>query len=466
MRAKLTAGLVVLGAVALWSVAQEGCSSSSSKTPPPATASGAFGVVTVNGKQELFLPVKNAATLGAGFTDGVIAVVDVGIAGTGVNDAGTPALITYIDLGDAGVATATAGDATVVVAAGTRTYTVWFIDPTSNKVTDTIQLDPSLQPAGFSGGSGLVNGIAIDEANHRAILSVWNGLLFVDLVSHKVSPSSVLAAGAENLGYDSSREYVLAPFYSCNSFGSSLPDAGPGAIPPPCSSYETVGAAPMVISESLNLVNLKTNTVYTYVNPDAGSPTAPLGTDPDAAASDPSTGIAIVVSEFSYYYTFLDLTKAVFETNGDAGPVFTAPSTILVPDSSDDGVAVEPGSHLAFFEEEFTSHVSLVDLTKVTPGASGVGPGAFVDAFMPNLPDGNSWANLPDPHGIAVTTGIQTGSPVGFVVTDLTDNGTKDLWVGRVDLAKMLSLKSDGGVSLTGEEMAPAVTFLDATRKE
>jgi hypothetical protein len=479
MRTRLTAGLVGLGAVALWSVAQEGCGSTPAK-PAPATASGAFGVVTVNGKQELFLPVKNAAALDAGITDdagvthkyaAMIAVVDVGVGTLGVNDGGgTPALITDIDLGDAGVATATAGDATVVVAAGTYTYTVWFIDPTTNKVTDTISLDPSLNQATFSGGSGIVNGITIDEANHRAVLSVWNGLVFVDLASHQVT-GTVLAAGAENFGFDSSLEYVLSPFYDCGETGETGNEDGGGATPPPCASYVTVGGGDggsggATITDGLNLINLKTNKVYTFENPDAGTPSTPLGLSPDSAAVDPTTGLAIVVSEFSGFYTFMDLSKAVFSFNGDAG-VFTAPSAILVPMSvSDDGVAVEPGSHLAFFEEEFGSHVSLVDLTKVSTGASGVGPGAFADAYLPNLPDNNSWANLGDPHGIAVTTGIQTGDPVGFVVTDLTDQGSADLWVARVDLNTMLTLGSKAAMTLTSDQFAPAATYLDATRKE
>ena len=373
-----------------------------------------------------------------------------------------------------GVPTTTAGDATVIVAAGTMTYTVWFIDPTTNKVTGTIQLDPSLNQASFSGGSGLVNGIAIDEANHRAILSVWNGLLFVDLGSHKVT-GSVLAAGAENFGYDSSREYVLAPYYDCGDTGTTGDEDGGGATPPPCASYVTVGdAGGIPITDGLNLINLNTNAVYTFESPDAGTPSQPLGSSPDSAAVNPSTGLAIVPSEFSNFYTFIDLSKAVFSRNGDAG-VFTAPMTSLLPRASDDGVAVDPASHLAFTELEFESHVSVIDLTKVSTsvlgvspdgGDLGVGPDGFADGMLPNLPDGNEWQNLGNPHGIAVTTGIQTGDPVGFVVWDLTNRGLPDVWVARVDLNLMLTLGTKMATTLSSDMLAPALTYLDATRKE
>src|SRR5581483_9748312 len=135
MRARLAA-LFVLGAAGGWTIAQVGCSSSSTPPAPVATGSGAFGVVTVNGKQVMYLPLTSLSPAG----NGQIAVVDVGIVpapGHNVDDAGTPALVTNIDLGTFDQATATAGDSSVVVAAGTATHKVWFIDPSTNKVVHT-----------------------------------------------------------------------------------------------------------------------------------------------------------------------------------------------------------------------------------------------------------------------------------------------------------------------------------------
>jgi hypothetical protein len=352
---------------------------------------------------------------------------------------------------------------------------VWFIDPTTNQITDIVQLDPSLSGASFSGGGGIVNGIAIDEANHRAILSVWNGVLFLDLGSHKVT-GSVLAAGAENLGYDSSLEYVLAPYYDCGETESSGGVDGGGSTPPPCKNYVTLGDAGVIISDGLNLINIKTYQVYTFENPDGGAD-SPVGSEPDSAAVDTTTGLAMVSSEGSGFYSFLDLSKAVFTTIGDAG-FFTAPLIEKAPYSTnhpleaDDGVAIEPSSHLAFCEQEFDDHISVVDLTKLASGSVmgdagpdelGFGSTAFADGHLPGLPDGTRWANLGDPHGIAVTTGIQTGNPVGFVVTD---QGPNEIWVARIDLNKMLLLGIDAGVTMSGSQLAPAVTLLDATHKE
>jgi hypothetical protein len=67
-----------------------------------------------------------------------------------------------------------------------------------------------------------------------------------------------------------------------------------------------------------------------------------------------------------------------------------------------------------------------------------------------------AWTNLGDPHGIAVTTGLADGRAVGFVV----DAGHR--WVGRVDLAKLLTLKGSTNALLTAAQTEPAVTMLDA----
>jgi len=466
MRAKLTAALMVLGTAGLWSAAQSGCAGSGT-TPAPvvSSSSGAFGVVTVNGKQLMFLPLKELTDGG----DGQIAVVDVGLPGTG-KDGGTPAQVTVIDMLDGGVPTATAGDATVIVAAGTETYTVWFIDPATQKITDSIALPPNLNSTSFSTDTPvLVSGIAIDEANHRAILSVWNGIIFVDLGSHAIT-GSVLAAAAENFGYDSTLQYVLLPYYGCgivDSPGNGDTDGGYATLPP-CNNYVTLGDAGVVITNGLNLVDLKKTPpqVYTFELADAGNE-IPLGADPDSAAVDPATGLAMVPSERSYFYTFIDLSKAKFSSVGDAG-FFTAPSVLDYNQAStfDTGVAIEPASHLAFTEQEYSQHVSVLDLTKINTSTTGFGPGVSADGDIPNPPSGEIWQNLGDPHGIAVTTGIQSGDPVGFVVSDPND-GSGGIWVARVDLNKMLQLGlSQTGVPLTTDQMLPAVTFLDATRKE
>jgi hypothetical protein len=80
---------------------------------------------------------------------------------------------------------------------------------------------------------------------------------------------------------------------------------------------------------------------------------------------------------------------------------------------------------------------------------------------MPSLPGGGGFTNLGDPHGIAVSTSIINGKPVGFLV----DDGLQ--WVARVDLTGFAALEQgDAGVTATTSQMQSLVTYLDSTTSE
>ena len=81
-----------------------GGNTTDSGVPLSPGGSGAFGIVTVGGKQKMYLPQPYVYTVGG---DATIAVVDVGVAGNGV--AGAPALLNPIALGTVDGITATGG---------------------------------------------------------------------------------------------------------------------------------------------------------------------------------------------------------------------------------------------------------------------------------------------------------------------------------------------------------------------
>jgi hypothetical protein len=414
--------------------------------PPPGGGTGAFGVVTINGLQKLYLPLPDIPT---GKTTYQLAVVDVGIAGAGT--AGAPARIGYVDLGSAtDVATATGGDSTVVIAASTSSNKIWFIDPATDKVTATLTLDASYGTSDFSGGGGYVTGIAMDS-RHRAVLSVWNGYIVVDTSAHTIV-QSVLVAPSENFGFDATTSRIIAPFYDCGS-GS----AGTGT-PPPCDSY--LDAAGVPISEGLNIIDLEDSppTIYTYQLPTAVSPlesAAPVGGEPDSAAIDTSTGIAVVPSEDGDFANVIDLSHATFDRAAKTATGTASIHHTVDASGRSEGVSIDPVEHIAFFEGEASSDIGVIDLSKAS-----MGMGAYLHADMPDKPSGGSWENMFDPHGIAVTTGILDGHPVGFVV-DVSDS--PNAWVARIDLHRFLALTPSTPGMATSAEVAPAVTFLDAS---
>jgi hypothetical protein len=442
--------------------------------PPAAGGTGAFGIVTINGKQKMYLPEQSADPDHPDNNFPYIAVIDVGAAGNGA--AGAPALITRIDLtgADAGddpgsewTASATGGDSNMVIAVSKDNPRIWFIDPNTDTLIKKVDLDTSVYGTSyFSGGGGYVTGVAIDSPNHRAILSVWNGFALVDLTTQTIT-TVIEAPPSENFGYDSAHQRIIAPFYRCTE--STLAVDGASVTPSTCT--KPVAADGTNITEGLSIIDLAdNNNVYTYLNltVDGGAsesagatPYVPVGSEPDSAAADPSTGLVVVASEGDGYQSLIDLSMATFDKNK---LIVTAPQKV-VPDFDMDGVAVEYTSHYGFWEQEGEDDVGVANLMDLNAGST-----AWVHGHMPTLPiddagnGGGGFGNFGDPHGIAVTTGVTTQGPVGFVVNSLGD------WVARIDLTKMLAAgmddAGDASTELDSTAMAPFVTYLSAETKE
>lgn len=410
---------------------------------PAPGGTGAFGIVTIGGHQKMYLPQPYGVSAAGNAT---LAVVDAGLAGNGVQ--GASALIATIDLGTPDDVTATGGDDTIVVGVSIHNPRIYFINPSTDQVVKSISLDASYGVSSFSGGGGSVTGVAVDSPNDRAYLSVWDGFAVIDLAGKSVS-QVIHVPPSENFGFDSVNQRLLAPFYDCDSA------AGPKtyAAPAFCANYKDAAGDPM--TDGLNIIDLlDDNTVYTYQDAQATDPSMPVGSEPDSAAADPVSGQIVVPSEgFASEYV-IDLSQATFDK---AHRSVTAPHVAIDASNADEltGVAIEPTSHLAFFESESGEDMGVADLSQQTAAAT-----SYVHAVMPRLPDGNYWQNLFDPHGIAVTTNLIGGHPVGFLVSG------DYRWVARVDLPGLLALPATPGLQPGQLEVADpssAVTYLDAT---
>jgi hypothetical protein len=412
-------------------------------SPPTVSpgGTGAFGIVTTGGKQKMYLPSLMTADGG----NALLAVVDVGVAGNGVS--GAPALLKMIDLGTTNYATTTGGDSTMVVAAALGSREVWFIDPRTDTVVDHLLLDASFGMSNFSRGGGYVTGIAVDSASHRAILGVWNGFALVDLATRAIT-SVIQAPPSENFGFDSVHGLIYAPFYDCSY---SLNPGADASTPSACNTPRTADAS--VMTDGLSVIRLADQQVFTYQDASAQDPTKPVGTEPDSASVDPTSQVVVVPSEGLAAENVLDFSNAAFD---ETSHTVTAPLHVL-PNLPYQGVAIDPGSHIAFIEKEGDQTVAVFSAPEANAGSQ-----SWVGATMPDLPNGaGGFFNVGDPHGIAVTASIIDGKPVGFLVNSNLH------WVARVELRGLASIgEPDASVTADGGQVDAVVTYLDATTIE
>jgi hypothetical protein len=405
-----TAAAVVLASL--------GCKSA---VVPQLTSSGSMGVVTVTAsgtqQQKIYLPqtsldANNLPT---------IAILDATFDGTGAPLLGTIELTGHVD---GSLASAVAASSTVVVAVGVASPYVDFIDPSTDKLLETVQLPAAtLTPDGgdatFSGASTIVQGAVIDTANNRAIIATANGFLPVDLTSH-VFGTLVPAVPSENFGFWPSKEWILAPFYLC---------------------------APCGAPSGFQIVDMTTSQVYLLGSADGGSE---VGVQPASADIDPLTNVAVVPDQSAGTIYTLNLSAAQLDAAAGtfSAPLGKAPSSLT--SGSYSGVAIDQVNHQAFLEEAGGVGIAIVALPQAL-AAGAVDPTKASTATMPNPPDGSGWSNSGDPHGVAVAVGLSSGSPVGF----LANQGNTQ--VARIDLD---GFAGAGPGAVSASNLASLVTFI------
>jgi hypothetical protein len=250
----------------------------------------------------------------------------------------------------------------MVVAASTNSDDVWFIDPSTDKVVNHLNLGPTFGSANFSGtGGGFVTGIAADASTSRAYLSVWDGFAVVDLTTQALT-TVIQAPPSENFGYDSVHQRILAPFYNCSNSVLN------GQPPPVCNTPKDPDGG-RVMGSGLSIIDLTDGSVFTYEDANAFDPANPLGGFPDSASADVSNQVYMVPSELNGFVSVLDFSKAAFD---QTTLTVTAPTTQLTNGALTgigfQGVAIESTSHIAFFASEGGHDVGVLSVISADMG--------------------------------------------------------------------------------------------------
>lgn len=169
------------------------------------------------------------------------------------------------------------------------------------------------------------------------------------------------------------------------------------------------------------------------------------GGEPDSAAEECTTGIALSTVEFTSNLYLADLTQATF-TPGSPGTWTTPPTAQTLQNFSPafdsfaagtSGIAIAQGSHLGIVTGEFGGDwMGVIQL----PATSGSGTPSVLDwvaAELPPTPDGNGFVQGADPH--TVTAYVSPNSPNHAI--GLMSNGyfTPPTWLAVIDLTKLLA---------------------------
>jgi hypothetical protein len=300
--------------------------------------------------------------------------------------------------------------------------------------------------ASFSGGECQNCGVAINALTNTAAISgggntgsLGHGVQILNLNTNTFQPVfNTHAEVSEDISIDPGRSLILSPNEQDNYMILSL--------------NPTTGAITSEFDRSISTIG---------------------GGEPDSAAEDCSTGIALSSVEIRTAgvvtdQIFLqDLSQATF-TPGAPGS-YTAPSALFNLTNTvnlsfgTNGISVAQGmSHLGIVEGEFGGNTFVVFELPATSGTGGASPTIldYVGATLPPTPDGSAFSAGCDPHTVTVYTSPNNGVSFGVIAGDepacSVSGGGTPAWLAVIDLAKVLSANRTTGT----HTIAPSVNLI------
>ena len=296
---------------------------------------------------------------------------------------------------------------------------VYLISGTAPALTNTLTSGLT-GLAGFSGGECQNCGVAVNALTNTAAIaggapSGSDGLQILNLNTNAFQPVfNSTQEVSEDISIDPGRNLILSPNEGSNYVLFSL-DATTGAI----------------TGEFDNPINS-------------------MGGEPDSAAEDCTTGIALSSDEFTNYIYLANLAQAEFTAGSPPGTPgsWTAPFTLFFDADAGSGfgagisgISIAPGSsHLGIYTGEFGGNqFGVLEL----PGTAGSGSPTvtdYVTGALPPTPDGFVFQTGCDPHTMTAYTSPNTGLAYGVVASwvPLCYVGGTPTWLAVIDLAKAI----------------------------
>lgn len=390
-------------------VALAGCSGSG-PTPaspqPPASNSGLMAIASAGEFHKIYIP-----TIGS-IPNAEVAVVNA------ATPHGQNGVMKYFDLGSFGTATAVGASGTDVVVVDLTSPHVYFVDALTDSVKGMATLPAEAVQRPNSDRYGYGQGAAVDATRRRAWAAVSYGIVEYDLDT-RAEVATHRVPAPENFAYDPNGRRLLAPYYPCDTVANP---------PEVCVTSAPPGGADL--TDGLSYVDLIGGAAYSFADPAATDPAAPLGREVDAVSIDFGLGLAAVATESPSRLEFLDLAAPTFDA-GTSRWVSTRTLSIDMPGPIYSVISADTQTHLLFVGQEYEAGMLWVDLAKAKAGTAAV-----LEVTMPDLPDGTPWGTQGDPHGAIM--GVVAGRPYAFVSSD------NRYWIARIDLLGVRALM-DGG---------------------
>ncbi len=287
--------------------------------------------------------------------------------------------------------------------------------------------------AGFSGGSCTNCGVAINALSNTAAIAgglstspSGNGVQILNLSSNTFqTPFPTHQTVSEDISIDPGRNLILSP------------------------------------DEANNYMLLSTNVAGGITG--EFDRTISTGGDPDSAAEDCSTGIALSSVEFTNFVYLADLSQDTL-TPGSPGSwtspftLFDITGTSLAFSAGTTGISVAQGSsHLAIVTGEFGGNTFAILQLQPKSGTGGANPTVvdWVVGAMPNTPNGAGFSAGYDPHTVTAYTSPNTGKAIGLYADWATGTPT---YVGVIDMAAALAATRAG--SPNNHQIAASVNLL------
>ncbi|HVN29753.1 MAG TPA: hypothetical protein VMT64_14755 [Candidatus Binataceae bacterium] len=330
-------------------------------------------------------------------------------------------------------------------------------------------ISPLPNTINYANGDCIACGAMVDDSLGLGIISsgagyyllnLSNGTLSSPIATNTNPPSSSdpLEVPGMDFGYDSTHHLILSANWQVTDLQSFTSSPAHFQI-----INITNPSSPAVFDLADD------QTVFKNNGRTCGSTNTPTDTLPDTTALDTSTNIAYVTFHTKADcfnsppddIAMFDLSQASFSASKGT---WTTPAILFQSITGTalngiDAISVESNSHLAMVSAG-DANIGVLQLPTASGGNSAsLAVTDWVNAVMPNDPDGAQWAGWGEPNGVATYVSPNSGKVIGVLMNNpANQNGST--FLALIDMQALLAAPRDNAHQIFAPIASPIVTFV------